>query len=115
MGTNKPEQLPKHFHLICAELLFSVEEGMNTVKMNTIISTEVQNLQLHHLGKAQQQVQALLHQKMGDTKYKVEHLVILSVSYLGRMTEEQFHKRPQPPKLSVVSNDIFEKGKDPLQ
>lgn len=91
-----------HHHLICAEIVFTHDdEGdiPNAIRTNGVLITQDRNIPVASLGKAQQIVQLNFHQRMKDEKIKVVDVVLMSFSYLGEFTKEEFHKVPEGTKL----------------
>lgn len=90
----KPESM--HHYLICAEILFQLpeEEGIRAVKVNGVLVTEHNRIGSPQLGKAQEIAQLHFRQSMPDPKVEIMDVVLLNMSYLGQMTEEQFMQRP---------------------
>lgn len=109
---NIPEQPPQpvadlstteviHYTLVCGELLFEQDKDkqLRTTKLNTMIRSSHQHVTAHQLGRAQQALQLALFQKLNDPKLKIHNVIIVTLSDMGWMTEEQFQAKPEGVKL----------------
>ena len=91
------DNIAMHHNLITGEIVFrtSDSEQVNAIRVNGILLTENQNIGVHGLGKAQQVLQLNFFKKMDDPTLKVADVIILGMTYLGRMTEEEFKAVPE--------------------
>lgn len=100
----------QHYHLVCGEILFHEkgdESALGSIRMNTMLRTERQELGTRHLGLAQQQLQVLFFQRVDPTVVIVD-VPITGITHLGRMTEEQFMAAPAGMAIQEVSQDEAE-------
>lgn len=90
-----------YHHYIVAGLLLikaSEDEGISQITLNSMVRSDVKNIPLRLVGKAQQALQVALHNRMqadeGAPDYQVVDVVIINMVYCGFMTEEQFNATP---------------------
>lgn|SRR5690606_20522611 len=90
-----------HHHLITGEIMFREkdEERIASLRLNGILVDMDQELPVRLLGKAQQILQMNFHQRMQDDNIEVLDVVLSGFTYLGHMTQEEFHKAPEGTKL----------------
>lgn len=91
------EQKPaRHHYLITGEIVFKARdmETVNGMRANGILLTENTNIGVAAIGKAQQVIQMNFFQKMNDPTLIVIDVIILGMTYLGHMTEEEFKRVP---------------------
>jgi hypothetical protein len=102
-----------YYHLVATEVLFfdPDSENLGKLKVNVLIRTDGKNFTAGDLGRAQQVAQMNFFKQMDNNQLVVKDVFIFAVSNLGKMTEDQFQKRPadmaasgQPQK---VANDPF--------
>ncbi len=110
--------MKKHYHLVHGSIVFLDKESAAPVKLdlNAILPTDTQNIDTKALGKAQQNLQLNLHNKMEDPELKVVDVVLNSFSYLGCMTHVEFYgdtPKVKPttgsPLRMVTTNDVLPK------
>lgn len=93
----------KHFYLCSANVTFMPEEGaVSHATLSTAIAADEPRVTVRELARAQQGVQISLFGKLGQ-EVQVLDVVIMSVSYLGEMTEEEFQCNAEG--ATVVAND----------
>jgi hypothetical protein len=104
--------------LVAGEIIFNQADSdvTHSVRLNAMIAHTDVNLPARLIGKAQQTLQMLLFKRMGESaeaadiampKITVHDVVILNISNLGWMSEEEFNA---PPEGTVKQ----EKDKNPL-
>ena len=104
--------------LVAGEIIFNQADSdvVHSVRLNAMISHTDVNLPARLIGKAQQTLQMLLFKRMGESakaagialpETTVHDVVILNISSLGWMSEEEFNA---PPEGTVKQ----EKAKSPL-
>lgn len=87
----------KHYYLVAGELVLQQDDDTPAqARLNTVTATDYQRFATADIAKAQQALQMLFHRRMGEHAgtVKVIDVVLLSVSYLGHMTEAEFQKMP---------------------
>lgn len=90
--------MKKHFYLVSGSVMFAAEDNVGSVTLNAVVSNSTPTMAVRQIGRAQQSLQMNFWQKVDPSeaaKTKVLDVVILSVSYLGEMTEEEFHAAPE--------------------
>jgi hypothetical protein len=97
-----------HFHLIAGEVSFADPEvensALGSIKVNSILKTETQNVAARHLGQANQALQVRAIQMLGTIQ--VVNVYLNAVSYLGKMTDEEFEKQAPQQVAETNSNSI---------
>lgn len=92
-----PSAKKNHFYLVAAMVTFNIEgeEGTRSHMLNTMIKTKDNFVSLENLGRAQQAVQMRLAGILGEdsAKSNVIDVVVMSVSYMGYMSEKDFDPR----------------------
>ena len=94
-----------HRFLFAGELVFTdhVGEQVSAIRLNTLVESETKDLPASAIGRAQQALQMLFFKRMGkefpDVQFKVLDVVIISASYIGQLTVEEFHAAPEGTKL----------------
>ncbi len=99
----------KHYFMISGSIMFTVgkpEEVENlmphNVFVNAIVRHENTNFPVAKLAKAQQNLHKSFVMKLPQPEItNVHDIVIMSVSYLGEMTEEEFQAPPEEPTLET--------------
>lgn len=99
-----------HYYLITGEIIFSDEENnISGIRVNGVIALPEQKLAARYLGKAQQILQVNFMQKMGEIKITIADVILMNFTYLGHMSQEEFHQPPEgtklAPKLTPVDLD----------
>lgn len=90
-----------HYYVVAGEILFATKatepDGVDTVtqrRLNSIVATHLGYVSETVLQQAQQSLQMNLLQEInGQVEIDVAAVTILSMSYLGFMTEAEFHDR----------------------
>lgn len=103
----------KHHFLIAGELVFTQEgnDEVNAIRVNGVLLTDQTNLPVASLGKAQQVLQANFYERMKGQKVDVVDVILINITYLGQMTQEEFYKNPEGMGLKVkeeVANATLE-------
>lgn len=82
----------KHYFLVTSELVLLDEDMVTTsiTRLNAVIHGDSRQVNGRVLSKAQQAAQMNFYKQNGDSKLKVVDVVMLNLSYLGEMTEEEF-------------------------
>lgn len=97
----------KHYFLISGSIMFTVGDieksenvQFNNVFVNAIVRHDDKNFPARKLAKAQQNLHKSFVIKLPEPELaNIQDIVILSVSYLGEMTEEEFQVAPEELKL----------------
>jgi hypothetical protein len=94
MDSNQPK---KHYHLVTGEILFRdpKEETSGSVRLNTLTMSDTGLIRRKELGQAQQALQMHFFRRIQDETLQVLDVVILNISFLGCMTEEEFQYIPE--------------------
>lgn len=104
MTTSEPTH--KHRFLVAGEIIFNQADSdvVHSVRLNAMIAHTDVNLPARLIGKAQQTLQMLLFKRMGESaeaagiampQINVHDVVILNISSLGWMSEEDFNAPPE--------------------
>lgn len=100
----------KHFYLFCCEIAFVNSEGSAGVtRTSTVVQAPDQRVTVRELAQAQQGCQMVLFRMLGE-EVNVMNVVIMSVSYLGEMSEDEFNAKAEGP--TVVSKEPGEASND---
>lgn len=82
----------KHYYLMAAQVVYSVDGNNGMVNLNVIIVSDEMMVTRAQLGRAQQQAQVRFFKEYDtEQKSKVSDVFILSISHLGEMTAKDFH------------------------
>lgn len=68
------------------------------MKLNSIQKTPHRDIAARHLGQAQQALQMRAFERLGQPVQVID-VPIICISYLGRMTDEEFTERPDEQKV----------------
>jgi hypothetical protein len=95
------EKDPLYHFLIASEIVFSQkdQEQIHAIRLNSVVTSKTLNLPARMVGKAQQSAQIQFFQRMGDETINVRDVVIITITNLGLMTEEEFQQPPEGMKL----------------
>lgn len=93
--TPKPEL--NHYYLFAGEVYFELPEveGFSSIRLNTLLVTDTQQLPLTKINKVQQGLQVQFHKKAGSPDNKIVDVVIMGSVYLGLFTKEEFEATPE--------------------
>ena len=90
--------VPQEFILVTGELVFHEKDKpdtLNAVRCNGMLMQDTRNIGVYSLGKAQQVLQANFLKKIPPQDAPtVVDVVITNISFLGRMTKEEFQHQP---------------------
>lgn len=91
------EAKQQHYHLVAGLVMFGNPETqeIGSLTLNTVLRSDSQNVPVRQIGRAQQALQMVFRQKTGDETTQVVDVPILSISYLGYMSEEEFQAPPE--------------------
>jgi hypothetical protein len=94
MNAEQPEQ---HYHLVAGNVVFHTADGqsMGSLTLNTVLRNATNLVPARQIGRAQQALQMLFFERTGDPTNVVVDVVIIAVSYLGFMSEEEFNAPPE--------------------
>lgn len=111
----------QHGHLIAGEIVFTVGDDdsgeVHAVRVNSVLWTPERRILATDLGRAQQTLQLVFFKRMQGAEIEVRDVVLLHVSYLGKMTPEDFTKgldqaveraKETPPAESRPPADVLE-------
>jgi hypothetical protein len=96
-----PSAKKNHFYLVAGMVIFNIEgdgEGQTRSHMlNTMIKSPENQGTLERLGRAQQAIQMRLAGILGEdaAKSTVVDVVIMSISYMGYMSDKEFDPRQE--------------------
>ena len=113
----------RHRFLVAGEIIFNQADSdvTHSVRLNAMIAHTDVNLPARLIGKAQQTLQMLLFKRMGESaeaagiampQITVHDVVILNISSLGWLSEEEFNAPPEgtvqqeKPVLKVVPKNV---------
>lgn len=80
-----------------------------TLELNTMITVRNPFVTAKELGKAQQALQLQAVQKINEPDMVFVNVLLISVSYLGHMRPDEFHKTNEI-QLAQPSEDILDKA-----
>ena len=91
------------YHLVTAQIVYQVngQPEISSMYLNGIVTTNTVNLPAASLGKAQQAVQMHFHQRHEGVDLKVLDVVIMNLTNLGHMTQQEFHATPEGTELRM--------------
>lgn len=112
----------RHHFLVTGEIVFyDVDEDkaksqdkdytgpdVNALRVNGILITDTTTLPVASLGKAQQVLQANFFTRMEGQNLRVVDVVLTNFTYLGLMTQEEFHHNPEVMKPKERTPDLEE-------
>lgn len=100
---NQPET--NFYHLVAGEVIFRDPdtEQSGVVRLNVMIVTPDGNVAVRHIGGAQQSLQLRFFERVENPKLQVIDVVIIGISSLGEMTNEEFHREPPGQVLQEVA------------
>jgi hypothetical protein len=82
----------KHYFLMAAVVVYQRESLERQKPLNVLMTSDTQTINRSQLGRAQQQAQVRFFTEFDkERKANVVDVFMQSVSYLGEMTEEEFH------------------------
>lgn len=83
--------IPMHYHLVSGLVLFTRPNSdvVEQIHINTTVQTKNKTVPAKAIGQAQQGIQMLLFKREG-AEITVTDVFIISVSYLGHMTQAAF-------------------------
>jgi hypothetical protein len=101
----------RHHWLVAGKVFVLVPAGENTdekamipMELNAMLMTDEKVVTARDMGRSQVALQMRAHQKIGsDENATMQDVVILSINYLGAMTEEEFQP-PQPAEETQLAN-----------
>lgn len=101
---NQKTKDPVFHFLITSEIVFSPKgmEQIHSIRLNSVITNKDGNLPARMVGRAQQSAQLQFHKRMEDPEIVIHDVVIMNITNLGYMTEEDFQSPPEGMKLQVV-------------
>lgn len=88
------EETKQYHYLVAGNVIISIDDSVQSIPQNAMILTDVPNIGLFQLGKAQQALQLTLFKKMGETVQVVD-VIINNVVLLGHMTPSEFNATPE--------------------
>lgn len=84
--------MKKHYFLLAALVVYQRDKLERQKPLNILITSETQTVNRSQLGRAQQQAQVRFFTEFDrERKTEVVDVFVQSVSYLGEMTEKEFH------------------------
>lgn len=84
-----------HHHLISGEIFALEDDGVGSIKLNTVLLTEENRITAKDIGKAQQALQMQFFKRRGNGNpedIKIVDVFISGISYLGLMKSSFFAK-----------------------
>jgi hypothetical protein len=97
----------QHYWLVAGTVMFGnkAEETIGNVSLNTTTRTDADAFPSREIGRAQQALQMLFFKRIlqeDQANIQVVDVVIISVNYLGEMTEEEFLRPPEGTTVAEV-------------
>ncbi len=84
--------MKKHYFLMAAVVVYQRENLERHKMLNLLMTSDTQTINRSQLGRAQQQAQVRFFTEFDkERKSNVVDVFMQSVSYLGEMTEKEFH------------------------
>ena len=84
--------MKKHYFLMAAVVVYQRESLERQKPLNVLMTSDTQTINRSQLGRAQQQAQVRFFTEFDkERKANVVDVFMQSVSYLGEMTEKEFH------------------------
>ena len=84
--------MKKHYFLLAALVVYQRDKLERQKPLNVLIPSDTQTVNRSQLGRAQQQAQVRFFTEFDrERKSEVVDVFVQSVSYLGEMTEKEFH------------------------
>jgi hypothetical protein len=105
----------QHYYLVAGKVMFFIgdptQEGNEaaTLELNTMITCRNPFVTAKELGKAQQALQLQAVQKINEPNMVFVNVLLISVSYLGHMRPDEFHKEPKL-EIAQAGPDILDKA-----
>jgi hypothetical protein len=89
-----------HYHLAATKVVWANEaaQQMSEVNLNVMLRLNSRNVIARDIGTIQQQAQILFYKNIDETdreQIKIADVFVYGLSYLGKMTEEEFTFRPE--------------------
>lgn len=83
-----------NFFLACLELTFiDADKETGITRVNTMITSETDSINITLLGRAQQAAQIQLMKQLNDEQIQIINVIFTSISNLGNMTNSEFHQK----------------------
>lgn len=93
-----------HYWMVSGNVIVLNEDDVSLgIMQNAMVTTDTFNFGVYQIGKAQQALQQVLIQKMGEIP-KIVDVIIIAITPLGHMTEAEFHWRPDDVQLQEMAN-----------
>lgn len=84
--------MKKHYFLMAAVVIYHRESWERQKTLNVLLTSDTQTINRSQLGRAQQQAQVRFFTEFDkERKADVVDVFMQSVSYLGEMTDKEFH------------------------
>lgn len=83
-----------HYWMVAGSVVVLANDNIQAVPQNAMITTDFQQIGEHQIGKAQQALQVVMFKKLGETVQVVD-VILHNFVYLGHMTPEEFHAKPE--------------------
>ena len=96
---NPATETKLHHHLISGEIFALEDEGVGSIKLNTVLVTKEQRIVAMDIGKAQKALQMHFFKRRGgeaDSTIQIVDVFISAISYLGYMKPSVFSKMDTP-------------------
>ena len=106
--------MKKHYFLLAAQVIYQKDKLERSRNFNILIMSDTKTVNRAQLGRAQQQAQVRYFTEFdSEQKSNVVDVFIQGVSYLGEMSEAEFHgefdypgkPEPEPDTGNPVEND----------
>ena len=106
--------MKKHYFLLAAQVIYQKDKLERSRNFNILITSDTKTVNRAQLGRAQQQAQVRYFTEFdSEQKSNVVDVFIQGVSYLGEMTEAEFHgefdypgkPEPEPDTGNPVENE----------
>jgi hypothetical protein len=102
---------PLHHYLCAVEVTFQVAEGVTSTTLSAVMANDQPFLPAYKMAQAQQLIAAQMTQRMGKNEFQILDATMLTASYIGLMTPNEFSAPPKHVEIPVLDHD----DRDPLQ
>jgi len=92
----------KHYFLIAGQVIYQPlntkdqpENPLGVMTLNTLVTTDEMLFRVRDIAKAQQGLQKQFYETVQDNTIKIVNVILVNVSYLGLMEQEDFMAVPE--------------------
>lgn len=96
--------IKRHWHLVYGTVVFREKEDspLQEAHLNGVIADVGRDIPTRGLAVAQQTLQLNLHQKWQGDPPQIIDVLIVSINYLGYMTDAEMHTPPEGTKITEI-------------